>query len=409
MRIKIFIALVFISNVVFATESRTQQWRADLKYYQQTLEAKHIDLFHQTDKTNFVNELSQISDSIEQLSDWEIAVNLMRLTRKIGDGHTAVSLANWDTHLFPFTLKKFDSDWRLIKVPSAQSDILGARLEAIDGVKIGDIERKLSVIAQYVENAHSEVVRIGSTLPIGEVLHALQITKSAKNAVFSLRTEQGKTSNLALTALSKEALTQLDYTHLAVTSSAIDKPKDMDFEYLWYSTIKGKSATYIRFDRYPPFEKMLSFVEKLLAFVAQNQSQQLVIDLRNNGGGDLYVGLVLANALNLADGVNWKEGVYVLTSEATFSAGASNAALFRQLLNAKIIGTPTGSNPTGYQDMGVFVLPYSKLRISFSKRLFRLQETVTKGVLPDVQIEQSWEDYVRGKDTVLDKVIEMLE
>ena len=142
--------------------------------------------------------------------------------------------------------------------------------------------------------------------------------------------------------------------------------------------------------------------------VFSSQTQQLVIDLRQNGGGDLYVGLVLANALNLIDNVDWKDGVYVLTSAVTFSAGASNAALFRQLLNAKIVGTPTGSNPTGYQDMGDFILPNSNLRITYSKRLFRLQETATNGLLPDLYLEQNWVDFAIGKDNVLDNVIEML-
>lgn len=408
MRIRIFITFVFLSNAVFAQGSRMVQWQSDLTTYQQQLEQKHIDLFHQIDRKTFENELSAIRDSIGHLSDWDIAIKLMRLTRKIGDGHTAVSLANWDTHSFPITVRKISNRWRLVKVPTAQSDMLGASLVAIDGVKIADVERKLSTVAQYVENAHSEVVRIGSYMPIGELLYTLDITKSPEQAVFSVQTDEGKSINLALTALSKEASAQLKYKHLTVTSAAIDKPLDNSFEYLWYSTINKKKAAYIRFDSYPSFDEMVSFVERLLIFLEQHQSQQLVIDLRNNGGGDLYVGLVFANALNLVDSVDWKEGVYVLTSGATFSAGTSNAALFRQLLNAKIVGTPTGSNPTGYQDMGNFVLPESQLRITYSKRLFRLQETVTDGVLPDIQLEQKWRDYSKGVDGVLDKVIEML-
>lgn len=408
MKIKVFIALLCVSNVVFAQDARTEQWQADLITYQQELEKRHIDLFHQIDKTHFANELNTLRDSIEQLSDWEIAVSLMRLTRKIGDGHTAVSTTNWDAHSFPIAVKKFGDEWRIVKVPKAHSDMLGASLETIDGMNIAEIERKLSTVAQYVENTHSETVRIGNYLPIGELLYALQITESPDRAVFGLRTDEGKTARLALTTLSKEASAQDKYNHLTVKTAAVKKPRDNKFDYLWYSIIAGKNATYIRFDSYPPFEEMVSFAEQLLVFVDKNQTRQLVIDLRNNGGGDLYVGLVLANALNLIDNVDWKDGVYVLTSAVTFSAGASNAALFRQLLNAKIVGTPTGSNPTGYQDMGDFILPNSNLRITYSKRLFRLQETATNGLLPDLYLEQNWVDFAIGKDNVLDNVIEML-
>lgn len=85
----------------------------------------------------------------------------------------------------------------------------------------------------------------------------------------------------------------------------------------------------------------------------------MVIDFRGNGGGDFFVGLTLAYYLNLADSIDWRSGVYVLTDKYTFSAGVSNAAQYRQILNARIVGEPTGGNPVGYQDMGSFILPNS--------------------------------------------------
>jgi hypothetical protein len=405
---KLIIFLILISNVAFAQESRTQQWQSDLTLYYQSLEKNHIDLFHQIDRTNFEKELDTIRNSVDQLSDWGITLGLMRLTRKIGDGHTAVSFANWETNSYPITVKKISNEWRVIKVASGHSDILGAMLESIDGTKIADIERKLAKVVQYVENPHSEITRIANYMPIGELLYELKITKSPRKAVFRLLTGEGELTEVHLNTVPNTQLAQLEYKQLDVSTSAVVMPKDFDFEYLWYTTVSKKKATYIRFDSYPKFEEMLPFVEKLLVFMEQNQSQQIVIDLRNNGGGDLYVGLVLANALNLIDNVDWANGVYVLTGATTFSAATSNAALFRQLLNAKIIGMPTGSNPTGYQDMGYLILPSSKLRITYSKRMFRMQETATVGVVPDIHIEQNWDDYSKGVDNVLEDVVDML-
>jgi hypothetical protein len=127
--------------------------------------------------------------------------------------------------------------------------------------------------------------------------------------------------------------------------------------------------------------------------------------MRNNGGGDLYVGVVLAYALNLADSIDWKNGVFVLTSTKTFSAGTSNAALFKQLLNAKLVGQPTGSNPNGYQDMDSFTLPSSKLVITYSKRLFRLSDKANMALQPDIIINQKENDLFNNIDTVLKVLI----
>ena len=94
-----------------------------------------------------------------------------------------------------------------------------------------------------------------------------------------------------------------------------------------------------------------------------------------------------------------------MTDAVTFSAATSNSALFKQLLNAKIVGQPTGSNPTGYQDMDQFELPNSKLVITYSKRRFELSETVTQGIQPDEFLNYNWNDFSQGNDNMLQWVI----
>lgn len=79
------------------------------------------------------------------------------------------------------------------------------------------------------------------------------------------------------------------------------------------------------------------------------------------------------------------------------------------MLNAKIVGEPTGSNPTGYQDMGQFKLPNSGMIVTYSKRLFRFQEKITQGVQPDVLIEYDWESYSKGKDNMMQWIINDLK
>ena len=86
-----------------------------------------------------------------------------------------------------------------------------------------------------------------------------------------------------------------------------------------------------------------------------------------------------------------------------------NALQFRELLNAKIVGEPTGANPNGYQDLGQFNLPNSKVIITYTKRLFRLQEVNTEGVQPDILIIPKWEKYEKGVDEVLEWVIKDIE
>lgn len=404
-----FFVLVLLVNAVFSQESRSDRWKNDLAFYKIELQKRHIDVYNKIDKQSFENELNLICSTVENRTDWEIVVELMRLTRKIGDGHTSVSLANWETQYFPIEVKKISDQWRVVKVSEEYASVLGATLTKIDGKPIQEIEKELSAVAQFVENEHSVVVRIGENLPLSELLYAMRITKLTDEAQFQFVTDAGKELNLVFKPLSQSELKSQNYKELKIGVPGIEKPDIPDFDFLWFTQVEGTAITYIRFDSYPSFEEMMPFAKKLVGFIMQSQSRQVIIDLRNNGGGDLYIGLIMANALNIVDGIDWKNGVYVLSGGITFSAGASNVALYRELLNAKIVGMPSGSNPTGYQDMDAFDLPNSNLRITYSKRLFRIQETATEGVQPDFFIDYSWDSYANGVDNVLSELLSILK
>ncbi len=405
-KIKLLTLSLLITPLLY---SQNIDWDHDLNTYASFLEDKHIDLYNKISKEDFLKELEKIKTISKTETDFNVIVELMKLTRQIGDGHTAVSLRNLKTHQYPFTLKFIENKWRVIKVSQAHNEILKASLVKIDGLPISEITSIISKVAQFVENQHSEIVRTGQYLTISELLYALNITKSKHKAVFTFIDDQENEIELALDALDSESIEKENFSELNLNVPEISKPEKPMFDYLWHASIKSTEAVYVNFESYPSFEEMQLFGEELVNYIAKNNLKNVVIDMRNNGGGDLYVGVVLAYALNLADSIDWKNGVYVLCSEVTFSAATSNVALFKQLLNAKIVGQPTGSNPTGYQDMDQFELPSSKLFISYSKRKFKLSEKIVQGVQPDILSNYNWDDYKNNKDTMINKLIKDLK
>ena len=386
-------------------ELRKAQWQRDLSDFQHGLESRHIDLYNKVDVDTFQAALQDILTAQPFPTDWQIALRLMRLTRKIGDGHTAISIRDWDIERYPLKFEKVSGQWRVTEVSKANTELLRSTLISIDGIAVQSIEETLSDVVQFVENRHSQVVRIGTYMRIAEVLHGLGITNFRNTAQFEFLTETGKAISLPLKALSESDFEQLDSIKIERTFPLIAKPRQAEFDFLWFTQIEGTTTTYIHFSGYPSYEDMTKFVEELVVSMTKNQSSDVIIDMRENGGGDLYVGLILAHGLNLVDSIDWLHGVSVLTGANTFSAGASNAALFRELLNARIVGMPTGSNPTGYQDMDEFSLHHSKLRVTYSKRLFRLQEAPTEGVIPDVLVLPKWSDYQQGIDTAITEIL----
>lgn len=402
------IFIVSALNVVYTQTPNKIDWKNDLEIYKESLEQKHIDLYHSITKEEFVNNWNKINNNVDSLNDFEIILKLMRLTRLVNDGHTAISLRNMSTHTFPFEVKCIDDKWRVVKVSNEHSNLLKLSLVAIDDVPIKEVSTKVSELAQFVENEYSLIVRTGDYLNMAELLFELHITKKEHKAVFTFLDVNNKKIKITLNALDSDSSKASDFVYLTTDIPEITKQGNPSFPYLWFSPIKNTKALYINFESYPTFEEMQVFGETLVNYISTNQMKQIVIDMRNNGGGDLYVGVVLAYALNLADPIDWKNGVFLLTSNKTFSAATSNAALYKQLLNAKIVGEPTGSNPTGYQDMDSFTLPNSKLVITYSKRLFSLSKEESKALIPDILITSDWDDLINGEDNTLREIIKKL-
>ena len=369
MRRYIIIIIGFlISANTFSQSIAIESWTNDIDFYKTNLEHNHIDLYNMISKAEFEKEIQNIKSTLNKKSDAEVIIDLMRLTRKIGDGHTAFSLRGVETHLFPIEIYKINGQWRVIKTANSHKNLLGKIVTKIDGKSISTIAKEISEIAQYVENEQSEIIRTGEYLIISELLFGLHLTKNEFKAEFSFLDNSNKESIVLLNAINnKEYYGNTNFQTFEIIIPEIQKPNDSKYDYLWFSPIKDTKGIYIKFESYPSFEEMEKFGESVLNFINENQIRQVVIDMRNNGGGDFFVGTFLAYYLNLADSIDWKSGVYVLTDKVTFSAGTSNASQFRQILNAKIIGEPTGSNPTGYQDMGQFTLPNSGMIVTYSK------------------------------------------
>jgi len=408
MRRFLIAALSFlISSNTFSQSIAIESWTKDIDFYKTNLEQSHIDLYNTISKVDFEKEIQQIKSTLNKKSDIEVIIDLMRLTRKIGDGHTAFSLRGVETHLFPIEIYKVNGQWRVVKVTKEYENLLGKIVSTIDGKEINDVAEEINKVAQYIENKQSEIIRTGEYMMISELLFGLKLTHNEFNAAFTfLDDSTNEKSTISLNAINnKDYYANTDFESFRTIIPEIQKPTDSKHDFLWFSPIKNTSGIYIKFESYPSFEEMEKFGELVLNYVNENQIKQVVIDLRNNGGGDFFVGIFLAYYLNLADSIDWKSGVYVLTDKVTFSAATSNASQFRQILNAEIIGEPTGSNPTGYQDMGQFTLPNSGIVVTFSKRLFRFQDHITQGIQPDVLIEYDWKSFSKGIDNMMEWVL----
>jgi hypothetical protein len=163
---------------------------------------------------------------------------------------------------------------------------------------------------------------------------------------------------------------------------------------------------YLGFRSYPGYFEFWRQTRALFRYIDERETRRLVIDLRNNSGGDFKkVRRFLIPGLRRRVATNSPGSIYVLIGPVTFSAAMTNTTDMRRELGAILVGEPTGSRPNQYQETGGFKLPNSRLRVTVSTRYYQFQEEDTPGVLPDYHIAPTWHDWLSGHDPVLEWVI----
>ncbi len=391
----------FYAKPSTAESAFVKEWTEDINYLHRQLELRHIDLYHQISKPEFESALNAIKLQLPELNQSQVALELMRLFRKIGDGHTQFAYWGSRHHRFPLELTVFDEKLQVTAIPPKHKQLLGAELVFINGIAIGDIVQRLRPLLQGVENSYSEMQRLAETITVAEMLIGIGIATQDKAVEFGFKDIHGNRFNITL-ASNKPGPVELARPGSQAPASFIKHNASIKGVELLLDT-KMHTAL-IRFDSYPE-SGMSEFAEQLSGIFSQHNIRNLIIDLRENGGGDFFVGLTLAWGLVLCDQLDWRNGIYTLTGRRTFSAAMSNAVQFRQILNAKLIGEPTGANPVGYQDAGTFELPHSGWRVMYSKRFYRFQETASLGVQPDVYIKPNLGLLMQGKDAQLEWIL----
>ena len=157
-------------------------------------------------------------------------------------------------------------------------------------------------------------------------------------------------------------------------------------EPFWFTYLPDSQTVYANFKRYPSLKKN---AQELFAFVDRNRTSRLVIDLRQNGGGDFFEGREhLIEPIKKRPAINQKGRLFVVVGRTTFSAAMVNAIDFRKETNAILVGEPIGERPNSYSENDEMTLPNSRLVVSYSTRYYKFLDEDVPAVLPDMRIDR---------------------
>jgi hypothetical protein len=377
----------------------TEQWRQDLAAFASELPKRHANAFFHTPKPQFEAEVARLGRRLGQLDNDEIFIGLERLAEGVGDGHTVI-ISPPDSPRLPIQIGRFGPEGRpelrIVGAGPGLERALGARIVRIGGLPVAEAWRRVLQITPQDELPALREGNAVTYLTRGLMLHGLGIAPERTHALFTLRDEAGRVFKLDIAA----APVGLQLQRAAPATGLAQQNPGKAF---WCQDLAEAHALYCAFNGYQDLGRGSL---EMFAAIEKTHPGKLIIDMRDNGGGDntLGYGFIVAPLKGRAD-LNQKGRLYVLVGALTFSAAMNNAAQFQDQTQAILVGQQIGEKPNSYQEPRQFRLPNSHLIVRASSLYYRFRETGPNAVTPDKTIVPTWADAKAGRDPVLDWVL----
>jgi hypothetical protein len=113
-------------------------------------------------------------------------------------------------------------------------------------------------------------------------------------------------------------------------------------------------------------ETLADFATRMFRFIDTHAVEALVIDIRENPGGNGALNRALLHGLTRCDKLQDTGRVFVLIGRRTFSAAMFFALDLEQNTNAVFVGEPTGAKPNNFGESKKITLPNSGLTVRTS-------------------------------------------
>jgi hypothetical protein len=380
--------------------------RGDLELLVRELERIHPNPYHSISRAELRAAADALAARLPELDDDEFLVELMRLVARLGEreGHTGVNyLAR--AHLYPFFLYAFDEGFHVVAARRGLP-VVGARLTAIGGRPVEQVVELVRPIMTRDNETNLKAV-YSFTLVTAEILHGLGVTPTRQRATFTFQRTGGRAFDVELTPVRTAAWQNaLRYAYPTFTYGLPAQPK---LTFLrnrsndqWLTTLSRGRVAYLAYRSVQQDSWELS--ERLRRVVARKSVRRVIVDLRNNGGGDNRRYAHLLNALT-SRGVRGKALVVIIGRE-TFSAATHFAADLKLFTRAIFVGEPTGGAPNHYSDTDPVDLPVTRWTVGIPTIHYqKMPGQLGLALEPDVAVQLTARDFFSNRDPVLARAL----
>ena len=242
-------------------------------------------------------------------------------------------------------------------------------------------------------------------LSMPEVLHACGVIANPEQGTYTLKAPDGTRVACTLAALDACPPDLVD----AAPADTLPLWRRQPPHANWCIALVEHRAVYAQFGsvRDTPQETVAAFFERVFALVEEQRAERLVLDIRQNTGGNGWLNRPLIHRLIRDDRINAWGHLFVIIGRLTFSAAMALAVALERHTRALFVGEPTGSRPNVYGETNRLTLPHSRVEASISSLWWQCSEPMDDRpwLAPELPTPLSVEDYIANRDPALDAAL----
>jgi len=390
--------------------SRDDGWRADIDTLLEARERLHPDPWHAMTRADWVAAADAVKARIPTLTDDQALVELVRLATLPGiagrEGHTGIFpfIPGSGTHEYPILLWQFSDGLVITRARAPYEDLVGSRIDAVNGNPIATVLKLVEPLAP--RDNDSTLLAYGPLyLRVSELLAGLGVIPAAGPTTFTITDRNGATRDVTIEPISAEDdIAWHGGAPLDLPAGEPDWLRDPTTP-LWWTFLPDSGTLYVQYNVVTG--GIDATADEILDRVKQGDVERVVVDLRHNGGGNNVTYRHFLSVLQ--DPLIDRPGrLVLLTGRLTFSAAANFATELEQTTGAWFAGEAMGGSPNLYGDVRETHLVNSGQSVFVATRYWQKSTPDDPRVTiePALPVPYSLEDWLGGRDPVLDAVLQ---
>ena len=240
------------------------------------------------------------------------------------------------------------------------------------------------------------------------MLYGLEIVDETSQVELDLRGVSGDTFRAVVPTVS---IKEFNGISADAGEDSMDLPlyrRNADRKY-WSYLIEENKILYFNYNSCREMDDitLADFTEGIIGIIEGAAVECLIIDMRNNLGGNSTLLEPFIEKLGKCGKINKDGALYVIIGKDTFSSALLNAYAIKNKTEAVLVGEPSGGKPNCYGEVESFRLDNSRVKICYSSKYYKLiKNDRVMSLFPNIEMLVTFSNYVEKRDPCVEYILQ---